>query len=178
MTKFRVLLLVSLFAVSSMAFAQENWNWKESWTVGDKAWNDLEKHLEDVNNQWVCATPKYHRTHVQDCVVFKNHIWPPLFFEISSAGEITDKAEMVKRQTARNLVYPVSPEDAGPNPQDFKLRAVYGNVALATDRTVFKAPDATGKVVVTNERAVLRVFVRLDGKWVPATAALVDIAKK
>ena len=176
MMKFRVLLLVSLMAVSSMAMAQGSW--KESWPVGDKAWNDLEKHLEDVNNQWVCATPKYHRNHIQDCVDFKNQIWPPLFFEISPTGEITDKAEMVKRQTASSTANPVSPGDAGPNPTEFKLRAVYGNVAIATDRTVFKYPDVTGKIVVASERAVIRVFVRLNGKWVPATAALVDIAKK
>ena len=176
--KLRVFLLVTLMAVSSMAMAQDTWTWKESWTVGDKAWNDLEKHLEDVNNQWVCATPKYHRNHIQDCVDFKNQIWPPLFFEISRQGEITDKAEMVKRQTATSTARPVSPGDAGPNPQEFKLQAVYGNVAMATDHTIFKAADASGKVVVTDEARVLRIFVRLNGKWVPATAALVPIIKK
>ena len=175
--KLRVFLLVTMMAVSSMAMAQDSWTWKESWTVGDKAWNDLEKHLEDVNNHWVCATPKYHKNHVQDCVDSKNQLWPPLFFEISPAGKIENKAEMVRRQTARSTADPVSPGDSGPNPTQFKLQAVYGNVALATDRTVFKYPDSTGKIVVTAERAVLRVFVRLNGKWVPATAALVDIKK-
>lgn len=143
---------------------------------GDKAWTDLEKQLADVNDYWVCAH-KYHKDHAQDCVDSKNKIWPPTFFEISRQGEVTDKQEMVKRQTATAKAHPVSPGDAGPNPQDFKLMAVYGNVAMATDRTVFKAADASGKINVTDEASVLRIFVKLEGKWVPAGAALVPITK-
>ena len=168
MTKIRVLFVVALMAVSSLAIAQD------SMKKGDKGWTDLEKQLADINNQWVCAH-EYHKDHAQDCVDFKNKIWPDTFFEISRQGEVTDKQQMVKRQTATAAAHPVSPGDAGPNPQDFKLMAVYGNVALATDRTVFKAPDASGKIGVTDEATVLRIFVKLDGKWRPAGAALVPV---
>jgi hypothetical protein len=168
MTKIRVLFVVALMAVSSLAIAQD------SMKKGDKGWTDLEKQLADINNQWVCAH-KYHKDHAQDCVDFKNKIWPDTFFEISRQGEVTDKQEMVKRQTATATAHPVSPGDAGPNPQDFKLMAVYGDVALATDHTVFKAADASGKIVVTDEATVLRMFVKLNGKWVPAGAALVPV---
>ena len=154
----RVPLVVALMAVSSLAVAQD------SMKKGDKGWTDLEKQLADINDQWVCAH-KYHKNHAQDCVDFKNNIWPDTFFEISRQGEVTDKQEMVKRQTATATAHPVSPGDAGPNPQDFKLMAVYGNVALATDHTVFKAADASGKIAVTDEATVLRMFVKLDGKW-------------
>ena len=147
---------------------------QDSMKKGDKGWTDLEKQLADINDQWVCAH-KYHKNHAQDCVDFKNHIWPDTFFEISRQGEVTDKQEMVKRQTATATAHPVSPGDAGPNPQDFKLMAVYGNVALATDHTVFKAADASGKIAVTDEATVLRMFVKLDGKWRPAGAALVPV---
>jgi hypothetical protein len=164
----RVPFVVALMAVSSLAIAQD------SMKKGDKGWTDLEKQLADINDQWVCAH-KYHKNHAQDCVDFKNQIWPDTFFEISRQGEVTDKQEMVNRQTATATARPVSPGDAGPNPQDFKLMAVYGNVALATDHTVFKAPDATGKIVVTDEATVLRMFVKLDGKWRPAGAALVPV---
>jgi hypothetical protein len=164
----RVLFVVALMAVPSLASAQD------SMKKGDKAWTDLEKQLADINDQWVCAH-KYHKNHAQDCVDFKNSIWPDKFFEISRQGEVTDKQEMVKRQTATATAHPVSPGDAGPNPQDFKLMAVYGNVALATDHTVFKAADASGKIVVTDEATVLRMFVKLNGKWVPAGAALVPV---
>jgi hypothetical protein len=170
MTKIRVLLVVAILAVSPWANAQD------SMKKGDKAWTDLEKQLADINDQWVCAH-KYHKDHAQDCVDFKNKIWPDTFFEISRQGEVTDKQEMVKRQTATATAHPVSPGDAGPNPQDFKLMAVYGDVALATDHTVFKAADASGKIAVTDEATVLRMFVKLNGKWVPAGAALVPVAK-
>jgi hypothetical protein len=168
MTKIRVLIVVALMAVSSLAIAQD------SMKKGDQGWTDLEKQLADINDQWVCAH-QYHKNHAQDCVDFKNKIWPDTFFEISRQGEVTDKQEMVKRQSATAAARPVSPGDAGPNPQDFKLKAVYGNVALATDRTVFKAPDATGKIAVTDEATVLRMFVKLDGEWRPAGAALVPV---
>jgi hypothetical protein len=164
----RVLFVVALMAFSSLAIAQD------SMKKGDKSWTDLEKQLADINDQWVCAH-KYHKDHAQDCVDFKNKIWPSTFFEISMQGEVTDKQEMVKRQTATATARPVSPGDAGPNPQDFTLMAVYGNVALATDRTVFKAADDSGKIVVRNQAAVLRMFVKLNGKWVPAGAALVPV---
>ena len=166
--KIRIFFVVALMAVSSLASAQEVMK------KGDKTWTDLEKQLADINDQWVCAH-KYHKNHAQDCVDFKNSIWPDTFFEISRQGEVTDKQEMVKRQTASATAHPVSPGDAGPNPQDFKLMAVYGDVALATDHTVFKVADNSGNISVMNEATVLRMFVKLNGKWVPAGAALVPV---
>ena len=163
-----VFVAAAWMAVSLPAFAQD------SMKKGDKGWTDLEKQLADINDQWVCAH-KYHKNHAQDCVDFKNQIWPSTFFEISMQGEVTDKQEMVKRQTATATAHPVSPGDAGPNPQDFKLMAVYGNVALATDRTVFKVADDSGKIHVRDQGTVLRIFVKQNGKWVPAGAALVPV---
>ena len=168
MTKIRILFVVALMGVSSLASAQE------ALKKGDKSWTELEKQLADVNDQWVCAH-KYHKDHAQDCVDFKNKIWPDTFFEISRQGKVEDKQEMVKRQTATATAHPVSPGDAGPNPQDFKLMAVYGNVALATDRTVFKVADDSGKIGIRNQATVLRIFVKQNGKWVPASAALVPV---
>ena len=170
MTKFRVLLVLALMTVAPFAHAQD------SMKKGDKAWTDLEKQLADVNDYWVCAH-KYHKDHAMDCVDSKNKIWPATFFEISRQGEVTDKPQMMILQTARAKAQPVMPGDAGPNPQDFKLMAVYGNVAMATDHTVFKAAEASGKISVTDEVRALRIFVKLDGKWVPAGAALVPITK-
>src|SRR5215469_17899232 len=165
-----VFFALALMSVSSPVLAQD------SMQKGEKSWTELEKQLADMNDQWVCAH-KYHKNHAQDCVDFKNHIWPPAFFEISMQGEVTDKQEMIKRQTKTATERPVSPGDAGPNPQDFKLMAVYGDVALATDRTVFKVADDKGNISVRNEATVLRMFVKYNGKWVPAGAALVPIAK-
>ncbi len=170
MTKVRILFVSALMAISSLACAQEPMK------KGDKSWTDLEKQLADINDQWVCAH-KYHKDHAMDCVDFKNNIWPETFFEVGRQGQVETKLEMVKRQTATAQAHPVSPGDSGPNPQDFKLMAVYGDVALATDHTVFIAADASGKIGVTDEANVLRMFVKQNGRWVPAGAALVPVAK-
>jgi ketosteroid isomerase-like protein len=58
----------------------------------------------------------------------------------------------------------------------FKLMAVYGGVALATDRRIRKIADASGKIVSTPHRAVL-VFVKENGQWkVAADAAVPTMA--
>src|SRR5260221_3840938 len=160
MTKIRVLFVMALMSISSLVMAQDTMK------KGDKSWTDLEKQLADINDQWVCAH-KYHKDHAQDCVDFKNKIWPDTFFEISRQGEVTDKQEMVKRQTATATAHTASAGDAGPNPQDFKLMAVYGDVALATDRTIFKVADDSGKIGIRNQAAELRIFVKQNGKGGP-----------
>ena len=138
---------------------------------------NLEKLLDDINDQWLCAGP-YHKNRAQDCVDFRKSFWPETFFEISRQAEIMDKNQMVATQTAAATVHPVLPGDAGPNPQQFKLKAVYGDVALGTDHTVFKTADASGKVTVTDQATVLRIFVKLNGKWRPAGAALIPLISK
>jgi hypothetical protein len=91
---------------------------------------------------------------------------------------VQTKTEMVDGQTANAKAHPDVVRGQGPNPQEFKLMAVYGDVALATDHTIFKAPDATGKVNITGEASVLRMFVRENGKWRPAGAVLIPLPKK
>jgi hypothetical protein len=85
---------------------------------------------------------------------------------------------MVAAQTAAAVAHPILPGDAGPNPAQFKLKAVYGDVALGTDFTTFKAADANGKVGVIDHATVLRIFVNQNGKWRPAGAALIPMISK
>ncbi len=163
-----VLLVVSNF--SAPAFAQK------TMSKGDKDWVALENLLEDVNQQWLCAGP-YHKDKAKDCVDFRAKYWADQFFEIYPSGQVQTKAEMVASQTANAAAHPESASGTGPNPQEFRLMAVYGNVALATDHTIFKAIDPTGKLAVTSEARVLRIFVKENGKWRPASAALVGMEK-
>jgi hypothetical protein len=58
------------------------------------------------------------------------------------------------------------------------LMAVYGNFALATDHTLLKMVDASGKLLSTEDTRVLRMFVKENGNWRPAGAALVPIASR
>ena len=164
------LFLVMLFVSAVPSVAQETMK------KGDKSWAALEKELDDVNNQWLCAG-KYYKPKMQDCVNFRAGYWADQFFEVGLTGMTQTKAEMVASQTARATKNPDVVRGTGPNPQDFKLMSVYGDIALATDRTVFKTADANGQVVVSNEANVLRMFVKEKGKWRPAGAVLIPAEK-
>ena len=166
----RLLCLVAIMGVSGMAVGQEPA--KQSPQMGSKEWTELEKTLWDVDQQWLCsagATP-YHKDY-KECIEFRNQFWTDQFFEVSIAGKVQTKAEMIATQRAAHP----SP-GVGPHPDDFKLMAVYGNVALATDHTFLQRESADGKTAGTECR-VLRIFVKEEGKWRPAGGALVPIVQ-
>lgn len=150
---------------------------QQSMKMGDKNWMELEKVLDDVNQQWLCAG-KYYMAKRQDCVNFRAQYWSDQFFEIGQTGIVQDKPQMVASQTAGATKAPEVVRGTGPNPQEFKLMAVYGNIALATDHTIFKVADAGGNLSVASEARVLRMFVKENGKWRPAGAALVRMAQQ
>ena len=130
----------------------------------------LEKELWDADQQWLCSSGAgpYHKDY-KECIEFRNQYWTGQFFEISPEGEVQSKAQMIAAQRAAHP----SP-GVGPYPDDFKLMAVYGNFALATDHTRLKRQSADGKVSEIEVR-VLRMFAKENGKWRPAGAALVPI---
>ena len=165
-----VFALLVFSSFSAPAFSQP------AMKMGDKDWVTLEEVLDDVNNQWLCSG-KYYKVKRQDCVNFRAQYWADQFFEIGQSGNVQDKAQMVASQTAGAAKTPDVVRGTGPNPQEFKLMAVYGDIALATDHTLFKVADASGNLSVTSEARVLRMFVKENGKWRPAGAALVRIAQ-
>ncbi len=128
----------------------------------------LEDTLWDVDQRWLCIGP--YRKPYKDCVESRSQYWVDGFFEIQSSGVIRNKTEMVTTQSAAHPAPGV-----GPYPADFKLVADYGNVAMGTDHTDFKTADASGKVAFTTDSHVVRVFVKLNGEWRPAAAALVPV---
>ena len=62
-----------------------------------------------------------------------------------------------------------------PYPADFRLVAVYGDIALGTGHTDFQTVKADGRYAFTADSHCLRVFVRKDGVWRPAAAGLVPV---
>ena len=168
MRAIRVLCFVAAMAVSALAFGQEPA--RQTPKMGSKEWTELEKTLWDVDQQWLCsagATP-YHKDY-NECIEFRNQFWTDQFFEISIGGKVQTKAEMIAMQ---RTAHP-SP-GVGPHPDDFKLMAVYGDTALATDHTFLRRESRDGSVAGTQTR-VLRIFVKQDGRWRPAGAAMVPI---
>jgi len=132
---------------------------------------DLEKVLWDVNQQWLCSGP-YDKP-FKDCVEFRSKYWVDQFFEVIPSGELLNKEEMVATQTAAIPSNP--PPGTNPYPDAFKLRAVYGDFAMATDHTNFKSADKSGKLAFRSNSKVLRLFVKENGNWRPAAAGLVPI---
>jgi ketosteroid isomerase-like protein len=132
---------------------------------------ELEKVLWDVDQQWLCSGP-YGKSY-KDCVQFRSKYWVDQFFEVIPSGELLNKEEMVATQAAR---IPSNPDPrTAPYPDAFKLRAVYGDFAMATDHTYFKSKDKSGNLVFATASKVLRLFVKQDGTWRPAAAGLVPI---
>jgi hypothetical protein len=162
--------LLALFSFAAPTFGQETMK------MGDKNWTALEKELDDVNNQWLCAG-QYYKAKMQDCVDFRAKYWADQFFEVGQTGKTQTKAEMVASQTANAAKRPDVVRGTGPNPQEFKLMSVYGNIALATDHTIFKTADNNGNVSVSGEANVLRMFVKENGAWRPAGAVLIPIKR-
>jgi ketosteroid isomerase-like protein len=132
---------------------------------------DLEKVLSDVNDQWLCAGA--YRKPYKECVESRGNYWADQFFEVLSTGDVLDKEEMVATQSA--VIAKNPPAEAGPYPDAFKLRAVYGDFAMATDHTNFIGADKNGNLSFVNNSKVLRLFIKINGTWRPAAAGLVPI---
>jgi len=145
-----------LLAVPALAAAQEA---KQA---------SLENTLWDVDQQWLCDGP-YQKSYTE-CVKFRSQYWVDGFFEVQSGGTLRNKLEMVTTQSAADPAKGVRPY-----PADFRLVAVYGDVALGTDHTDFKTVRPDGSYAFTADSHCLRVFVKQNGEWRPAAAALVPV---
>ena len=156
MNRVRVWVVAMILAVPAAGAAQEA---KQA---------NLENTLWDVDQQWLCDGP-YQKSYTE-CVKFRSQYWVDGFFEVQSGGTLRNKEEMVATQSAANPVTGVRPY-----PADFRLVAVYGDIALGTDHTDFKTAKPDGSYAFTADSHCLRVFVRKDGVWRPAAAGLVPV---
>jgi hypothetical protein len=129
----------------------------------------LEKELFALELKWMKAEFDKKMTGSDSM----GELWTDDFFDVLPGGRAVNKQEMMALmgKTERQ-------PGTGAFPDHFKLMAVYGNVALATDHTVIKGVDANGKIVVIREMGVLRMFVKEKGKWRVAGAGLVPIVSQ
>jgi hypothetical protein len=125
----------------------------------------LEKELYAVELQWMKAEHDKNRPLMTD-------LWTDSFFDILPDGKVVSKQEMMDM-----MIKADAKPGTGAFPDNFKIRAIYGNVVLATDHTVIKGLDSSGKIVPVMEMSVLRMFVREKGKWRVAGAGLVPLPK-
>jgi len=125
----------------------------------------LEKELYAVELEWMKAEHDKNRPMMTD-------LWTDSFFDILPDGKVVNKQEMMDM-----MVKADAKPGTGAFPDNFKIQAIYGNVVLATDHTVIKGLDSSGKIVPVMEMSVLRMFVREQGKWRVAGAGLVPLPK-
>lgn len=126
----------------------------------------LEKELYAVDLKWMKAEADK-KTSGPDSM---GELWTDDFFDVLPGGKVVNKQEMMDM-----MVKSDRKPGTGAFPDTFKIRAVYGNVVLATDHTIIKGVDAKGNIVPTLEMGVIRMFVRENGKWRVAGAGLVPI---
>ena len=126
----------------------------------------LEKELFAIELKWMKAEFDKKTTGPDSM----GELWTDQFFDVLSGGKVVNKQEMMDM-----MVKTDRQPGTGAFPDSFKLRALYGNVALATDHTIIKGVDANGKIVVVREMSVLRMFVKENGKWRVAGAGLVPV---
>ncbi len=129
----------------------------------------LEKQLYDLELKWM----KAEHDKILDGPNSMNALWMDSFFDVLSSGVVVDKHQMMDMMNKAD-----SRPGTGAFPDTFKIRAIYGNVALATDHTTIKGVDPSGNIVTVREMRVLRMFVKDKGKWRVAGAGLVVIPPK
>jgi Domain of unknown function (DUF4440) len=156
------LILCALAVLPLPALAQE----KSQQRAGNAA---LEKELFAIELKWMKA--EFDKK--MDGPDSMGELWTDDFFDVLPGGRVVNKQEMMDLMGKTDRQ-----PGTGAFPDHFKLRAVYGNVALATDHTTIKGVDANGKIVVVREMGVLRLFVKEKGKWRVAGAGLVPIVSQ
>jgi len=129
----------------------------------------LEKTLYEVELKWM----KAEHDKLMDGPNSMNEMWMDNFFDILPTGVVVNKHEMMDMMNKAD-----ARPGTGAFPDTFKVRAIYGNVVLASDHTTIKGVDSSGNIVTVREMRVLRMFVKDKGKWRVAGAGLVVIPPK
>src|SRR5579871_3998706 len=102
----------------------------------------LEKELYEVELKWM----KAEHDKIMDGPDSMNQLWTDQFFDVLSSGDVVDKHEMMDRMAKAD-----SKPGTGAFPDTFKVRAIYGDVVLATDHTTIKGLDSSGNIVPVRE---------------------------
>ena len=129
----------------------------------------LEKTLYEVELKWM----KAEHDKIMDGPNSMNELWMDDFFDVLPTGVVVDKHEMMDMMNKAD-----ARPGTGAFPDTFRVRAIYGNVVLASDHTTIKGVDGSGNIVTVREMRVMRMFVKDKGRWRVAGAGLVVIPPK
>jgi ketosteroid isomerase-like protein len=138
---------------------------QQSGAVGTKNPDaQLERQLAEIDLKWMDAARNTK-------LVYLKNLFTDEWSEIVGWNPTVTLSKTVALDTLAKINY--KPGE-GVFPDQFKLMAVYGDVALATDRRTRKRIDASGRLVASPHRALL-IFVKENGQWRSAGGALVPI---
>src|SRR5258705_12741678 len=82
-------------------------------------------------------------------------MWMADFFDVLPGGRVVNKQAMM------DMMGKADPTPGtGAFPVDFKIRAIYANVVLATDHTTIKGLDVNGNIAHVREMHVVLLFLK------------------
>ena len=121
----------------------------------------VEQELVALDHQWVDADTR-------GDTAFLKGLFTERMFEVQPDGKVASAAEILKDIGTRK------PGQIEGDCDQVQVRGVYGDTALLVDRQARKGKAADGRDVGGRWR-VTRVFVKQDGKWRAAAAAMTPI---
>jgi ketosteroid isomerase-like protein len=127
---------------------------------------ELEKRLAEIDRAWMDSTDMKKR------VAYVSNLFADEWFEILG----WDPTGNTVKSTTVQILSKFAESNAPPGvvQDQFHLQAIYGDVALATDRRTRTWKNDKGEMVKTPHRTVL-VFVKQNGEWKSAGASLTPI---
>ena len=131
--------------------------------------DQIEKELAEVNRQWMDSTDMNRR------VAVVARLFTDRWFEILGWNPTGNTIKLTTLETLAKFAGSNSPP--GVVSDQFQLQAVFGDVALASDRRIRTWTNAKGQVVKTPHRTIL-VFVKQNGQWRSAGASLTPIMER
>lgn len=126
----------------------------------------LEKQLWELDQKWLVAARSK-----KPGMEYLNQLFDDQFFEVIRKGQLVNKSQLIDMLGKAKLA-----PGQGAYPDQFKLMAVYGDVAFVTDRTTLRGSvygDSPGDA--SGQYRVVRVFVKKNGQWRAVMASLVPI---
>jgi hypothetical protein len=137
-------------------------------TTGISPDAQLEKRLAEIDEKWINST-----IDKREKINYLSRLFTDQWYEILGWNPT---AEETKLKLLDSIAKSKSAPGLGVFSDEFKLMAVHGSVALATDRRTRKSLDVNGHVISTLHRSLL-IFVKEGPAWRSAGGAVVPIVQ-
>jgi ketosteroid isomerase-like protein len=159
MKHFQIFPLAAILAVSSGALSQTPGK-KADETASRSKGGSVADQVSELDRQWLNAARTRHTDYMEQ-------LFADDFLEMHSGGEVVSKARQIEQiKSSKTKIDEIRPDN-------IELRYVSPNVAMLTDTTTIRGSrDGTE---ITGKYRVLRVFVKQQGKWRAAGAALTQL---